>query len=150
MAAAAHRTDVRDGVDTTTRRAHPRVGQELTAREIECLNGLSRGLTKVQIGNELGIAFSTVNTHLHKAYKKLDVSNGNAAVVAWLRPVQPHERQLEVDARARRVGSPGPGSLTAAIKAVANATGAQGMADSLLTLAACAEAWANILTAKEA
>lgn len=38
----------------------------VTTRELEVLNGVANGLTHVQIGETLGIAYRTVNSHLDK------------------------------------------------------------------------------------
>jgi hypothetical protein len=48
--------------------------------------------------------------------------------------------------RAHRFGAPSVDALKRAIRAVANARGASGTADALLTLAAVAQGWAAVLT----
>ena len=52
----------------------------LTEREGEILVMLSEGLVKKEIAIQLGIGYSTVDTHVSHIYKKLGVSNAPAAV----------------------------------------------------------------------
>ena len=52
----------------------------LTERESEILFMLSEGLVKKEIATQLGIGYSTVDTHVSHIYKKLGVSNAPAAV----------------------------------------------------------------------
>jgi DNA-binding NarL/FixJ family response regulator len=52
----------------------------LTAREIEVLRLVARGLTNADIGRELHISEATVKTHLLRAFVKLGVSDRTAAV----------------------------------------------------------------------
>ncbi len=52
----------------------------LTERENEILLMLSEGLVKKEIATQLGIGYSTVDTHVSHIYKKLGVSNAPAAV----------------------------------------------------------------------
>ena len=47
----------------------------LTARELEILAMVSRGLTMQQVGRRLGISPRTVETHLTNAYRKLGARN---------------------------------------------------------------------------
>jgi DNA-binding NarL/FixJ family response regulator len=56
------------------------VQAELTTREIEVLNALSRGYTYAEIGERLGIALGTVTSHIKNSYRKLTVHSGAAAV----------------------------------------------------------------------
>jgi ATP/maltotriose-dependent transcriptional regulator MalT len=51
----------------------------LTAREVEVLRLLARGLTSAQIAKELVISLLTVNTHVRSIYSKLGVSSRSAA-----------------------------------------------------------------------
>ena len=53
---------------------------ELTAREVEVLNALSRGYTYAEIGERLGISLGTVTSHIKNSYRKLTVHSGAAAV----------------------------------------------------------------------
>ncbi len=52
----------------------------LTERESEILVMISKGLVKKEIATQLGIGYSTVDTHVSHIYKKLGVSNAPAAV----------------------------------------------------------------------
>ena len=56
------------------------VTSTLTARETEILQMLGRGLTMRQVGNRLGISPRTVETHIAKLYRKLDVRTRVQAV----------------------------------------------------------------------
>lgn len=47
----------------------------LTPRETQIFSGLCNALSDKQIARELGIALSTVNTHLDRIYIKLDVQH---------------------------------------------------------------------------
>ena len=52
----------------------------LSAREIEVLRWLARGLTDAEIAEQLVIGRRTVNSHLRAIYNKLDVTTRTAAV----------------------------------------------------------------------
>lgn len=52
----------------------------LSAREIEVLRLVARGLTNADIGRALFISEATVKTHLLRVFSKLDVSDRTAAV----------------------------------------------------------------------
>jgi predicted ATPase/DNA-binding CsgD family transcriptional regulator len=52
---------------------------ELTAREVEVLRLVARGLTDAQIAEALVISPRTVNAHLRSIYNKLDITSRNAA-----------------------------------------------------------------------
>ena len=56
----------------------------LSAREIEVLRLVGRGLTNAEIGKELYIGEATVKTHLLRAFTKLGVSDRTAAVTTAL------------------------------------------------------------------
>lgn len=53
---------------------------ELSAREIEVLDALRRGLSYKQIARELTIALDTVRNHIRKIYDKLGVNSARAAI----------------------------------------------------------------------
>ncbi|ABY22042.1 two-component response regulator [Renibacterium salmoninarum ATCC 33209] len=54
---------------------------ELTARELEVLRAVGAGWTNQQIANRLGIAETTVKTHVSRIFNKLDlVSRVQAAI----------------------------------------------------------------------
>ena len=55
---------------------------ELTAREVEVLGLVARGLSNADIGRELFIGEATVKTHLIRAFAKLGVTDRTAAVTA--------------------------------------------------------------------
>ncbi|HKN55236.1 MAG TPA: response regulator transcription factor [Amycolatopsis sp.] len=52
----------------------------LTARELQVLRLVARGLTNAEIGRELHIGETTVKTHLVRMFAKLDVGDRTAAV----------------------------------------------------------------------
>jgi DNA-binding NarL/FixJ family response regulator len=55
---------------------------ELTAREVEVLHMLARGLTNKQIGNALSISANTVRNHVNSIIEKLEVSDRTEAATA--------------------------------------------------------------------
>ena len=59
-----------------SRLAERMVRTDLTARELEILKLLSKGLTNKQIGHALGIQDNTVRNHVLKIIEKLEVSTG--------------------------------------------------------------------------
>lgn len=59
-------------------------GERLTARELEVLGGVARGLSNAEIGAELFIAEATVKTHLLRVFTKLDVTDRTRAVTVAL------------------------------------------------------------------
>ncbi len=56
----------------------------LSARELEVLALVARGMTNAEIGRALFISETTVKTHLLRAFNKLDVSDRTAAVTTAL------------------------------------------------------------------
>ena len=58
----------------------PATTPSLSAREVEVLRGVGRGLTNAEIGRELFITEATVKTHLLRIFNKLGVSDRTAAV----------------------------------------------------------------------
>ena len=60
-------------------------GTDLTPREREVLDCLSRGLTTSSIARELGISSATVRNHVYSILQKLGVHTRLAAVVLALR-----------------------------------------------------------------
>jgi DNA-binding NarL/FixJ family response regulator len=57
----------------------------LTAREMEVLQGLSRGHPYKEIAGELGISLSTVRTYIQRIYEKLHVHSQTEAVMKFAR-----------------------------------------------------------------
>jgi DNA-binding NarL/FixJ family response regulator len=55
-------------------------GERLSARELEVLAGVARGLSNAAIGRELLIAEATVKTHLLRTFAKLGVDDRTHAV----------------------------------------------------------------------
>ena len=53
---------------------------ELSKRENEILQWLSKGLLYKEIADQLGISTSTVRQHIHKIYEKLHVQNRTEAI----------------------------------------------------------------------
>ena len=53
----------------------------LTDKELQALRGLAAGKVYKEIGEDLGIATSTVRSHLHKTYRKLGASDRAQAVL---------------------------------------------------------------------
>ena len=51
----------------------------LTAREVEVLRLVARGLTDTQVAQQLVISRRTVNAHLTSIYGKLQISSRSAA-----------------------------------------------------------------------
>jgi len=53
----------------------PKIENNLTAREVEILRLVGRGLTNSQIAEQLEIESGTVRIHLHRIYKKFGTNN---------------------------------------------------------------------------
>ena len=64
----------------TTTRAIPGSGETLTAREVDVLRLVARGLTNRDVAAELGIAEATVKTHLTRVLGKLGATSRTHAV----------------------------------------------------------------------
>ena len=58
----------------------PRLGEPLSARELQVLDGISRGLSNGQIGRKLGITGNTVGTHCRRLFAKLGARDRANAV----------------------------------------------------------------------
>jgi DNA-binding NarL/FixJ family response regulator len=72
-------------LDAAGHRVRRQAGQAagLTAREVEVLVLVARGLTKKQIAQRLNVSAKTVNAHVEHLYTKLGVSSrGGAALFA--------------------------------------------------------------------
>ena len=78
--------------------------RKLTPREREILELLARGHYYREIGDALEISVSTVRSHLHSVYRKLEVKSRTQAVSKLLRRelnFSPGEHQKQNDAMAR-------------------------------------------------
>ncbi len=58
---------------------------QLSPREAEVINLLSRGHRFKEIAGRLGISATTVRTHLERSYEKLQVSSRTEAVAKFIR-----------------------------------------------------------------
>lgn len=58
---------------------------KLSPRQLEAVNLLFKGLSYREISQSLGISLFTVRTHLHSAYKRLQVKSRGQAVARILR-----------------------------------------------------------------
>ena len=92
-AAVAHALAGDDLVAPSLRRAlsAPQAGRcgpsvaPLSARELQVLTGMSRGLSNSQIGRELFLSEDTIKTHARRLYRKLEVSDRAQAVALGFR-----------------------------------------------------------------
>lgn len=57
---------------------------KLSARELEVLDLLSKGLAYKEVASQLGISYSTVHRHVENIYKKLHVHSCTQAVAKYL------------------------------------------------------------------
>lgn len=62
-------------------------GFSLTPREVEVTKLVCRGLTNLDVGEELGMGLGTVKTHLLHIFQKIGVEN-RSALVAWVGRLQ--------------------------------------------------------------
>lgn len=78
---------VRSVLDAAGHRVRRQAGHAggLSAREVEVLVLLARGLTKKQIGKELTISIKTVSAHVEHIYVKLGVTSRGAAALFAMR-----------------------------------------------------------------
>jgi len=60
---------------TSTKALSNKAFAELTAREIEVLYWLEKGLSNKEIATKLTVSAATINNHLNNIYLKLDVKN---------------------------------------------------------------------------
>jgi len=58
----------------------PPLGKALTAREIDILWGIAKGLTYAELGEQLGISKQTVPVHVKSIYRKLEANNRAEAI----------------------------------------------------------------------
>ena len=66
-------------------RTSSKVGDDLTLREIDCLNWTAAGKTSSEISHILNLSEHTVNHYLNRATRKLDTVNRTQAVAKALR-----------------------------------------------------------------
>lgn len=59
---------------------NPPYGSEMTERELEVLDLMSRGLSNVEIGRKLYLAQDTVKTHARRLFKRLGARDRAHAV----------------------------------------------------------------------
>lgn len=59
--------------------------RQLTERELECLQMISKGLSNNEAAVVLGLSKATIRTHLEHIYQKLDVTNRVEAVTEGIR-----------------------------------------------------------------
>jgi two-component system, NarL family, response regulator LiaR len=57
----------------------------LTSREMQVLRGIAKGLTTKRLAQELSLAASSVEAHLHNIFRKLDSTNRGEAVSTALK-----------------------------------------------------------------
>ena len=55
----------------------------LTARELEIIRLIERGLSNKEIAHELCIEIATVKNHVHKILEKLQVKTRTEATAVW-------------------------------------------------------------------
>lgn len=79
-------TVTRDGAATRNLRSHP-VGAppNLTEREQQVLDGMSRGKSNAEIGGELFLSEDTVKTHARRLFRKLGAADRAQAVALGFR-----------------------------------------------------------------
>jgi len=74
-------SDDRDDIRTH----HDSRRRQLTERELECLQMISKGLSNNEAAVVLGLSKATIRTHLEHIYQKLDVTNRVEAVTEGIR-----------------------------------------------------------------
>ena len=68
----------------------PTTFQDLTARESEILDLLSKGLLYKEIAEHLKVSYNTVNNHVRHIYEKLHVNTRTEAVAVYLQQPGPN------------------------------------------------------------
>jgi DNA-binding NarL/FixJ family response regulator len=64
-------------------------GEELSGREVEVLELLSKGYLIKEIADQLGLGFDTVRTYIRRIYEKMHVHSRSQAVAKYLRRSPP-------------------------------------------------------------
>ncbi len=67
---------------------------ELSAREEEVMALLIQGASNREIAQVLGLSARTVETYLHRIYKKLEAHNRTEAVARYLQAQEPGDGRL--------------------------------------------------------
>jgi len=99
---------------------------ELSARELQIVAWMRRGMTNKEIGRELGISDTTVKTHVHNIFHKMNIS-GRVRLLQKLKSVRPPVT------RANGKHSPPPArpsnvaAATGAVLAAAASAGSDGI-----------------------
>ena len=70
---------------TEAHRAPPETAPLLSEREVQVLEGMSRGLSNAQIGEELFLSEDTIKTHARRLFRKLNAPDRAAAVATGFR-----------------------------------------------------------------
>jgi DNA-binding NarL/FixJ family response regulator len=65
--------------------AKPVPTPELSTREKELIEGLSRGLRYQDLATQMGVSIETVRTHVRRTYAKLHVNSRTEAVAKFVR-----------------------------------------------------------------
>ncbi|MHB8611327.1 MAG: response regulator transcription factor [Candidatus Dormibacteraceae bacterium] len=75
----------------------PTSGRELhvTPRQRQILDLAVRGLTDKEIAADLGVAVSTIRTHLERFYRENGMRNKTGAVAAWQHYIDAERRQQQ-------------------------------------------------------
>ncbi len=75
----SYQTSSSESVPDILQQLHPPASTDLTAREMEVLRLLTRGLSNAQIAEALVVSLLTVKAHLRSIYSKLGVTSRSAA-----------------------------------------------------------------------
>ncbi|SFL12624.1 Predicted ATPase [Paenibacillus sp. 1_12] len=67
-------------IATTSPKIRASLVEPLTARELEVLNLVAKGMSNLEIGDQLGVVIGTVKNHIQNIYGKLDVNKRTKAV----------------------------------------------------------------------
>lgn len=76
---------ITDAAQALIRQVLPGPARQLTAREHQVLQAITRGLTNTEIGVSLGISPKTVDSHRMSLMRKLDVNSAPALVLQAIR-----------------------------------------------------------------
>lgn len=76
----AYAREVLEAFPNRTVASHPELLDELSARELDVLHALTKGMSNQEIADTLFISLNIVKTHLKRIHSKLDVKNRTEAV----------------------------------------------------------------------